>query len=339
MILRIDNTAQFEFALQSAVELLRAGRPVAIPTETVYGLAANALDPRAVAEVFRMKKRPAANPLIVHVSGSAMARDCARHWPAIADKLAAEFWPGPLTLVVQRSSIVPDIVTAAGPTVGLRFPAHPFAEALIRECGFPLAAPSANRSMEVSPTTAAHVAESLGDDVPLIIDAGPARIGIESTVLDVSESPPRVLRPGMIHIDQLRRSIGDVIFGGADESNLRSPGLLRKHYAPRARLVIWRWQDATELLAKTRELGVPLNAIHILIRQDSGPLMGSFGRIECLPEEPEAFARSLYSELRKSDAAGARVIVVEAPPETPEWTAIWDRLTRASTSGPDGSAP
>ena len=186
----------FTQAVAQAAEELRRGAVVALPTETVYGLAANAFDAQAVQQIFTIKGRPAHNPIIVHVADKTMARRCVAEWPALADKLAAAFWPGPLTLVLPRSQEIPDAVTAGGPTVGVRWPSHPIMQAVIRACGFPLAAPSANPSNEISPTNAEHVARGLGKRIALIVDGGHAQVGIESTVLDLTVSPPRLLRPG-----------------------------------------------------------------------------------------------------------------------------------------------
>src|SRR6266487_6484411 len=203
VILPTHTPALFDAAVQRAAELLRAGELVALPTETVYGLAANALDARAVARIFEVKGRPAHNPIIVHVAGAGMARRCVADWPPLADKLTKVFWPGPLTVVLPRSLEIPDIVTAGGSTVGVRWPTHPFIQAVIRACGFPLAAPSANLSTQVSPTNALHVQNSLGEKIRLIVDGGQSQVGIESTVLDLSMSSPRLLRPGMIHLESL----------------------------------------------------------------------------------------------------------------------------------------
>ena len=177
-VLPTDNTAAFARAVTRATEWLRSGELVALPTETVYGLAANALDARAVAKIFAVKGRPANNPLIVHVASLEMAQACANEWPRVAEQLAAAFWPGPLTLVLARAPEIPDIVTAAGPTVALRWPSHPFIQAVIRACGFPLAAPSANLSGQLSPTNAEHVRKSLGHSVRLIVDGGQSQVGI-----------------------------------------------------------------------------------------------------------------------------------------------------------------
>jgi L-threonylcarbamoyladenylate synthase len=322
----------FELAVSRAAELLRAGELVALPTETVYGLAANALDPRAVARIFEVKGRPAHNPVIVHVAGLGMARECAATWPRLAGRLARAFWPGPLTLVLPRAARIPDVVTAGGPTVGIRWPSHPFIQAVIRECGFPLAAPSANLSNRVSPTNARHVRRQLGGRLKLIVDGGQSQVGIESTVLDVSVSPPRVLRPGMVHERALLAVAGAL--GGAEagrEGALRSPGQLKKHYSPRARLVVWSWRDTADLLKQIARSGCPPGGCHIVAhtRIPAGP---GFGRVAVIPHDPPAFARALYAELHECDDHGAEWIIVEALPPTSEWRAVADRLKRASAT-------
>src|SRR6266516_4479259 len=210
LFLPTHTAALFNEAVARAVELLRAGELVALPTETVYGLAANALDAQAVARIFEVKGRPAHNPVIVHVASAEMARRSVANWPPLAEQLAKSCWPGPLTLVLPRSRTIPDIVTAGGTTVGVRWPTHPFIQAVIRACGFPLAAPSANLSGRISPTTAQHVLQSLGDKIGLILDGGQSQLGIESTVLDLTVAPPRVLRPGIIDAQSLNAVIGEV---------------------------------------------------------------------------------------------------------------------------------
>ncbi|MFP5503974.1 MAG: L-threonylcarbamoyladenylate synthase, partial [Candidatus Sericytochromatia bacterium] len=236
--------------LAEAAALLRAGALVAFPTETVYGLGANALDPAAVAKIFEAKGRPATNPLIAHVADAAMARQVVASWPESAQKLADAFWPGPLTLVLPKRPEVPDAVTAGLGSVGVRVPAHPVALALIREAGVPVAAPSANPYMAVSPTRAEHVARGLGDKVAMILDGGPAEVGLESTVLDLTRPVPTVLRPGGLPIARLREVLGEVDLLGhlAPEGDvpLPSPGLARRHYAPRARVRLAAGREAFE---------------------------------------------------------------------------------------------
>ena len=204
-----------------------------------------------MSRIYEVKGRPAHNPIIVHVSDVKMARDCVAKWPSMADDLARAFWPGPLTLVLPRAKKIPEIVTAGGPTVGVRWPSHPFIQAVIRKCGFPLAAPSANLATRVSPTNPEHVRAQLGERLRLIVDGGQSQIGIESTVLDLTENPPRVLRRGMIHEESLAAVIGDLHSSKSDVRNtnqaLRSPGLLERHYAPRAKLVVFGWRDGVDL--------------------------------------------------------------------------------------------
>jgi L-threonylcarbamoyladenylate synthase len=313
--------------------LLRTGEVVALPTETVYGLAANALDPDAVEKIYRIKDRPARNPIIVHVSDIAMARRCVAQWPVLADQLARAFWPGPLTLVLPRSNAIPDNVTAGGATVGVRWPSHPFVQAVIRECGFPLAAPSANPSTGLSPTNAAHVRKELGDKLRLIVDGGQSQVGIESTVLDLTETPPRILRPGMIHERALSAVIGEVRSekGERRAGALRSPGLLEKHYAPRARLVILDWSNEQDLRSRLALHTSHFDRCHI-IAHTRIPSATGFGRVSVIPHDAEAFGRAIYAELHQCDDAGAEWVVVESPPDTTEWQAIRDRLKRAAVS-------
>lgn len=320
----------FQTAVRHAAKLLRAGKVVALPTETVYGLAANAWDAEAVEQIFRIKGRPAHNPIIVHVASLAMAKRCVALWPPLAEQLAIGFWPGPLTLVLPAARNIPAVVTAGGSTVGVRWPSHPFIQAVLRECEFPLAAPSANLSNRVSPTNAEHVRRQLADQLPLIIDGGQSQVGIESTVLDLSVSPPRLLRPGMIHEPALLAVTGELIVGdGASHAILKSPGLFHKHYAPRARLVVWSWANESELRTRASGSRVPNGRVHV-ITHTRVPSGEGFGRVSVIPHDAEAFARALYSELHRCDEAGAELIIVEALPDMPEWRAIADRLNRAA---------
>jgi L-threonylcarbamoyladenylate synthase len=332
-ILSTHTPALFAAAVKHAAELLRAGEVVALPTETVYGLAANALDEKAVAKIFRIKGRPANNPIIVHVAGVEMAKRCVTVWPDPAEKLARAFWPGPLTLVLPRAKIIPDNVTAGGQTVGVRWPGHPFIQAVIRECGFPLAAPSANLSSRVSPTSAGHVRQQIGDKISLIVDGGQSQIGIESAVLDLTVSPPQVLRPGMIHAESLAAVCGEVQRPKAKvqspDSALRSPGLLAKHYSPKAKLVVLTWRDAADLRSQLSTLN-PQPSTCFVIAHTHIPFGENLARVSVIPHDAEAFARAIYAELHRCDGAGTDLIVIEAPPESPEWSGIADRLRRAS---------
>lgn len=337
-ILPTHTPALFRQAVLRAAQVLRSGGIAAIPSETVYGLAANAFETEAVAQIYRAKGRPAANPLIVHVATATMARECASEWPQLAERLAGRFWPGPLTLVVPKSPRIPDLVAAGGPTVGLRWPAHPFFQSVIRECGFPLAAPSANPSDQLSPTTAEHVVAGLGNRIPLIVDGGPCVVGIESTVVDVTGSRPRILRPGIISAEQVAEAAGIQPGAHADTAGgpLRSPGQLSRHYSPRARLEVWAWSDDGELADRLTAQGIGKDRLFVLahshIPSDPMPAQVSF-----IPDDPEAFARALYGYLHECDARGAALVVVERLPSDPAWDGVRDRLQRASATVDDKS--
>ena len=331
-ILSTHTPQLFAAAVQRAVELLRAGEVVALPTETVYGLAANALDATAVAKIFQIKGRPAHNPIIVHVASREMAAQCVADFSP-AEKFARSFWPGPLTLVLPRADKIPANVTAGGGTVGVRWPSHPFMPAVMRECGFPLAAPSANLSNQISPTNAAHVHAQLAGKIRLIVDGGQSQVGIESTVLDLSVSPPRILRPGMIHAVSLAAAGGEIQNATpqvhSSAAALRSPGLLAKHYSPKAKLLVLNWRDEADLQAQLRHSSIVLRHCFV-IAHTKIPAGFNAANVSVIPHDAEAFARALYAELHRCDAAGAKWIVVEAPPESPEWTGIADRLRRAA---------
>jgi len=293
-----------------AAEILRAGGLVAFPTETVYGLGAHALDPRAVRKIFQAKDRPSWDPLIVHVTGLAMARTLARELPAA---LAARFWPGPLTLVLPKLPRVPAEVTAGRSTVALRVPRHPVAAALLAAAQLPIAAPSANRFRCPSPTTAAHVREDLGDRVDWILDAGPTPVGVESTVLDLTQTPPAILRPGGVSREELAAVLGAVALapGVEDEvaaRGLAGPGMSAKHYAPRARLEVF--EDDRQLQARERALRQQGKRVGVLV-----------------PAAP-----TLFAEIRRLDATGVDVILCVLPAATGIGLAVRDRLQRAATA-------
>jgi L-threonylcarbamoyladenylate synthase len=236
-----------------------------------------------------------------------------------------------LTLVLPRSKAIPDNVTAGGPTVGIRWPSHPFIQAVIRECGFPLAGPSANLSNQLSPTNASHVQKSLGQKIPLIVDGGQSQVGIESTVLDLTATPPRLLRPGMIHEQALLAVTGELTLGfGDSEEILKSPGQLQKHYSPKARLLVSSWEDEADLRKQSAKFKVQNSKLRV-IAHTRIPSGQGFAGVSVIPHDPEAFARALYAELHQCDDAGAELIVVEAVPETDEWRAIADRLKRAAS--------
>jgi L-threonylcarbamoyladenylate synthase len=294
--------------LRRAAELIRGGGLVVFPTETVYGLGANALDAAAVARIFAVKGRPRKSPLIVHVDSIQMARALVLEWPEAAERLARKYWPGPLTLVLPKQPAIPDIVTAGLATVGLRMPAHPLALELIREAGVPIAAPSANLFTQLSPTTAEHVRQTLGDAVDLVLDGGPAAVGIESTVLSLVGGVPVLLRPGVISLPEIESLIGPVRI--AEDSGLdshASPGMHPRHYSPRTPL----------LLLATGDMEPAGRGAWLRLGRE-------------MPTEPRAYAARLYDALHRLDAAGLDWIAVERPPDAPEWAGVLDRLQRAA---------
>jgi len=317
--------------IAQAAEILGRGGLVAFPTETVYGLGANALDARAVESIFAAKGRPPTNPVIVHLDSAEAAQQLVLDWPPLASRLADRFWPGPLTLVLTKRPVVPEIVTAGGPTVGIRVPAHPIAQALLRAAQIPIAAPSANRSAAISPTTAEHVRRALDGRIDLILDGGPTTGGLESTVVDLTVDPPRVLRPGLVRIEQLEDVIGHVAWSQATRDQVpgqpaRSPGLLERHYAPRAALrCIDRQNDfsAQELLAIHHRVG--------WLRLRSANVINISNAVKIdMPSDPDAYAAKLYAALHELDDSGVDEILVDSPPKGDAWLAVHDRLRRAS---------
>jgi L-threonylcarbamoyladenylate synthase len=314
--------AQVDEILRAA-EILKQGGLVAFPTETVYGLGADAANEKAMARLYAAKCRPPGHPVIVHFADASKAFEWAREVPAAAKELAARFWPGPLTVILKRSALAKDFVTGGQDTVGLRVPSHPVAQELLREFSKGIAAPSANRFGLVSPTTAAHVREDLGKEVDLILEGGPSEVGIESTILDLSGAVPVLLRPGHISRKELETILGGAI-SERSSSSARHPGGLERHYAPRtpARLVpahaldkeISKLKDRVAVLAFSR----PDERVDYWLR---------------MPREPQAYAQRLYAALRELDAAGCERILVEAPPESAEWAAVRDRLERACGQG------
>ncbi len=305
--------------IKRAVEILRQGGLVAFPTETVYGLGADATNPSAMKKLYAVKRRPADHPVIVHFASAEAAFAWAREVPEAARKLAEHFWPGPLTLILKRSAKAQDFITGGQDAVGLRVPSHPVARELLNTFGNGIAAPSANRFGLISPTTAAHVRADLGNDVDLVLEGGPSEVGIESTILDLSGAGPVLLRPGRISKAQLQEVLGSPV-GEKLESVMRHSGGLERHYAPRtpARLVpsydldkeIGRLKEKVAVLAFSR----PDERVDYWLR---------------MPREPQAYAQKLYAALRELDTAGCDEILVEAPPQAPEWAAVRDRLQRA----------
>jgi L-threonylcarbamoyladenylate synthase len=314
-----------------ATAVLRGGGLVAFPTETVYGLGANAFDAAAVRRIFEAKGRPPNNPLIVHVADLLQVQLVAAEWPPLAAQLAERFWPGPLTLVLPRHAALPDVVTGGGPTVAVRMPAHPVARALVAAAGVPLAAPSANRSTRLSPTRAEHVRRDLVGRIELILDGGATPGGIESTVLDITTQRPRLLRPGPISPERIMAAVGAtevrVATNAPPHAPLPSPGMLARHYAPRTPLELVSgdgWAVVKRHSGAGRHIGwltfaappaeLPAPVRHLVMSSD-----------------PELYASQLYAALHALDDAGLDRIVVDLPPDTPAWLAVRDRLQRAAT--------
>jgi L-threonylcarbamoyladenylate synthase len=324
-------------AISRAVGVLWKGGLVAVPTETVYGLAADAENEAAVRSLFAAKGRPADHPVIVHVANARAIDDWARDVPPAARALASSFWPGPLTLVLKRGPRALDVVTGGQDTVGLRCPAHPWAHALLQAFGGALAAPSANSFGRISPTTAAHVRADLGEKpagrVDLILDGGPCPVGIESTIVDLSGPVPTLLRPGSI----TREAIEQVLGTSLAEAGLDAPrasGRLEKHYAPRTRLELVPVDRLGSRLSALFHLRVAVLAPqHVLSALKARPALELVA-----PDDAESYGRELYGALHRLDAAGADLIVIAAPPAGPEWTAVNDRLRRAHSGSRPGES-
>jgi L-threonylcarbamoyladenylate synthase len=314
-------------AIAQAAQALRAGELVGIPTETVYGLAADADNEAAVAQIFAAKGRPTDHPLIVHVASSAQVARYAAQVPDFAQRLIDAFWPGPLTLILPRRPGVAAAAAGGQDSIGLRCPSHPVAQALLRACGLGLAAPSANRFGRVSPTTAAHVQAELGSAL-LVLDGGPCPVGIESTLVDCTRGAPVVLRPGQITREQLQaacgRSVGQP--GEPDAAAPRASGTLESHYAPQARV---RLMQADELAQRVQALGTLANNLALWSREPP-PQLGAGVLWRAQPPRAQDAARELFATLRELDLHGVQQIWVELPPETPDWEGVRDRLKRAA---------
>jgi L-threonylcarbamoyladenylate synthase len=315
-------------AIEYAAGLLRKGRLVAFPTETVYGLGADAANPEAVRKIFQVKGRPSNHPLIVHLASPDQLEDWAKDVPTVAKLLAERFWPGPLAMILNKKSEVPSEVTGGQQTVGLRVPAHPVALSLLRKFGGGIAAPSANRFCRISPTQAQHVEEELGEDVDLILDGGSCQVGVESTIIDLSGEQPRLLRSGKITVPELEQVLKTPLlpFSPEEETDVRAPGMMAVHYAPVTpayRCGADRLRDAVKHCAEQKlRLGV------LLYRE----IIPAKRRIHVIgmPEQAEAYAQALYSALRDLDHLRIDKILVEEPPEGEAWRAINDRLRKAT---------
>ena len=346
-VLRVDAKEPDVHAIREAAAALLEDELVAFPTETVYGLGANALSARAVQALFEAKGRPATDPIIVHVASAADVRQIARDVPAIVDELAARFWPGPLTLVLPKLPIVTDAITAGLHTVGVRVPSHPVAQLLLREAGVPVAAPSANRFSRPSPTHARHVVDDLDGLVAIVLDAGPASVGVESTVLDLTVSPFLVRRPGGVSVEELRTIVADIVVrsryahGGEP---LAAPGQLLRHYAPRAELTLYLGDTkavATRMAADTRALTASGARVGILAPEEDllamAPMIASQaarGKVRTVGygarRDVARAARELFAALRTLDAEDVDKILASAPEAQQLGAAIHDRLIRAA---------
>jgi len=324
--LRVDPTSPNDESIRRAAEAVQAGNLVAFPTETVYGLGADALNPDAVRKIFKAKGRPVDNPLIVHIAGRDQLSQLTPQFPRVARALADRFWPGPLTLVLPRLPHVPDETTGGLDTVAVRIPDHPVARALLVASQRVIAAPSANRSGRPSPTRAEHVSEDLGEHVAVLLDAGACPIGLESTVVDVSDGRPVLLRPGAISHEALEAVVGAVLTPAqaAPVLSHRSPGTRYRHYAPRARLVLAApgepaqtarlWQQSGERVGTISRRPLPFDAVAAVVASSV-----------------EEYAAGLFAALRELDAAGCTVIVAEAVDEEGLGRAVMDRLRRAAS--------
>jgi len=305
--------------IAKAVELLKRGLLVAFPTETVYGLGADASNAAAVAKLYAVKRRPADHPVIVHFDSAARAFTWARDVPEAARELAGKFWPGPLTLILKRSALAKDFITGGQDNIGVRVPAHPVAHELLAAFGGGVAAPSANRFGLVSPTSAEHVRADLGGDVDLVLEGGPSEVGIESTIVDLSGTKPTLLRPGRISANEIEAALGRGV-EQKSETSPRHSGGLERHYAPRtpARLV--------PTFALDREIAKLGDKVAVLAFSRPDERVDYWLR---MPRDAQAYAQKLYAALRELDGARCEAILIEAPPDAPEWAAVQDRLRRA----------
>ena len=321
--------------IADAAARLRIGELVAFPTETVYGLGANALDAGAVARIFAAKGRPSYNPVIVHVPDVDAARGVVTHWPDAADTLAAAFWPGPLTLVLPKAPQIPDLVSAGLPLIGVRVPAHPVALALLRAARVPVAAPSANKSNQLSPTSAQHVLRGLADVDGVVLDGGDCAVGIESTVIDLSTDVPALLRPGGVSVEALERVLGlNIELAAAPataDAPRRSPGALDRHYAPRARVQMCAAGDGIALATSIDALRSAGARVGVVTWSDFDLPFSSDVSVRQLPGDAAEYAALLFATLHELDARGVSAIVVESVPDLPIWDAVRDRLRRAAS--------
>ena len=313
-------------AILKAAEIIRGGGIVAFPTETVYGLGANGYNSLAVARIFEVKRRPSFDPLILHVADPADVRKLVKEIPSSAKKLIERFWPGPVTVVLLKKENIPDIVTAGLPSLAVRMPDHPMALSLIKDSKCPIAGPSANPFGYLSPTTAEHVREQLGDQVDLILDGGPCTVGVESTIVSFLAKKPRLLRPGGVSLEEIESTIGEVEIRPIKEGKPSAPGMLSRHYAPRTPIVL-DWDENRLDCYKDKKIG-------FLAFQEPEDFQ-KFQHIEVLSKKGDfrEAAANLFSAIRRLDALHLDLILAEAVPETALGRAIMDRLRRATSKG------
>ncbi|MEM9950788.1 MAG: L-threonylcarbamoyladenylate synthase [Chloroflexota bacterium] len=335
---KIDALNPDPQAMSLAAQVINSGGLVAFPTETVYGLGANAFNTQAVERIFEVKERPANDPVIVHIAEMYQLNDIAINIPSIVDKLTDVFWPGALTLILHRSEQIPDSVTAGQDTVAVRMPSHPIAQSLIRQSGVPIAAPSANRFSRPSPTSAVHVMHDLAGRVDVVLDGGNTHIGVESTIIELTSAVPTMLRPGGIALEELRQYLPSLAFRPQhilEDETAPAPGTLLKHYSPNAEMLVYTgdndeavWQEmrrqAQTLLDKGRKVGI------MVLDDDVMRFEGVIAQYVMLGHDVEAMAATLFSGMRELDAAEVDVIMVRAPQQVGLGLAIFDRLKRAA---------
>jgi len=327
-------------AIHQAADLIQKGQLVAFPTETVYGLGADAFNSMAVQTIFSVKQRPSSDPLIVHIQDINEINLVAQNIPDIAMTLANHFWPGPLTFILEKHSTIPLSVTAGGKTVAVRLPAHPIAQLLIKESSCPIAAPSANRFSRTSPTLADHVYDDLCGKIPLIIDSGPTDIGIESTVIDLTQSPPRILRPGGVPYEELLSFVPDVLvleqYLDSQKDSQQSPGQLFKHYSPNARLLLFSGNQHRDVLfsieKKVDQLLTTNQTVAIMMTDEDAALFNNKGILKKLGSvhHLDIMGKKLFASMRAFDSQGVDYILVKMPPKNGLGRALQDRLIRAA---------
>ena len=326
-------TPEQQQQIAAAAEILRSGGTVAFPTETVYGLGADAANPSAIQKIYRIKNRPADHPLIVHIGDISGLHHWARSIPESAWKLARHFWPGPLTLILPRSALISDCVTGGQDTVGLRMPAHPVALALLHALGpeKALAAPSANRFGRISPTAAAHVRQELGTEVDMILDGGMCQVGLESTIISFHDEIPQILRPGGISPAAIEAVLqSPVLLAHNHPQTIRVSGALPAHYAPATPLRLYPTAELWRHAFALAKQGLRILVITWSDSNRSQPALSEFIEQVIMPSDPAAYGQQLYARLRQSDQSGFDYLLVETPPDHLDWLAITDRLQRAS---------